>query len=69
MYQFATTDQRDAYRAALAASKQQHIGCLIYKSGLISGYEIVDTPTIDVRCVEDDEIFILKIHWRFLSTN
>ena len=59
MYQFASDEQRDAYRAALAAGKKQGIGASIYKSpiGTISGYTIVDTPSIDVRCTEDDEIF------------
>lgn len=49
-----------AYRAALANGNRQTVTCFIHdRTGqyLDDEYDIVDTPSIDVRCVEDEDVF------------
>ena len=59
MYTFRNQAEETAYRTALAAGKKQSVGCLIYVKGggMMSNYVIVDSPSIDIRCVEDEDIF------------
>lgn len=58
MYQFANADQENAYRNALANGNIQTVGCTIQaRSGTMSDYEVVDSPNIDIRCVEDEDVF------------
>lgn len=59
MYQFETTVQRDAYRSALASGAAQHLNAVIKdKDGSeLHNYTIVDTPSIDSRCIEDEEVY------------
>lgn len=58
MYTFRNSAEEAAYRAALAAGNVQSVGCLIYaKGGMQADYDIVDSPSIDIRCVEDEEVF------------
>lgn len=58
MYTFSNPTIETAYRTALAAGNRQSVSCLIYaRGGLQSDYEIVDSPSIDIRCVEDEDIF------------
>lgn len=60
MYQFASQEQESAYRTALANGNKQNVSCLIHdKTGqfLQATYEIVDSPSIDIRCVEDEDVF------------
>lgn len=58
MYQFLSQDQENAYRTALANGNIQTVGCTIQaRSGMMSDYEVVDSPNIDIRCVEDEDVF------------
>ena len=59
MYTFRNQAEETAYRTALAAGNKQSVGCLIYVKGggMMSNYVIVDSPSIDIRCVEDEDIF------------
>lgn len=61
MYQFSSDEQKAAFQAALANEAQQHIsGRLFSANGTeipTNSYTIVDTPTIDSRCLENEEIF------------
>lgn len=60
MYIIENPEAATAYRAALANGNLQTVSCLIYdRTGevLQGTYVIADSPSIDVRCVEDEEVF------------
>ena len=61
MYQFETTAQRDAFRAALADGAVQHISATIIdkdnRTLQDNTFTILDSPNFDTRCLEDEKIF------------
>ena len=59
MYQFTNDAERDAFRTALANGAMQHISSVMKnKSGsIVYDYTIADSPSIDSRCIEDEDVF------------
>ena len=61
MYQFESSEQEAAFRAALAAEAKQHISGRIFDASgtelTVDDNTIVGTPTIDSRCIADEEVF------------
>lgn len=61
MYQFSSNEQKTAFQAALANEAQQHISGRLFNAQGVeiseNSYTIVDTPAIDSRCIENEEIF------------
>lgn len=61
MYQFESAAHEAAYRAALAAEAVQHISGRIFDASgaelVVDEDTIVDTPTIDSRCLENEDVF------------
>lgn len=61
MYQFESAAHEAAFRAALAAKAKQHISGRIFDASgeelTVGDNTIVGTPTIDSRCIADEEVF------------
>lgn len=59
MYTFPSQAVETAYLNALSNGNLQKMECLIHDASghQVSGYKVVDSPSIEVRCVEDEEVF------------